>query len=75
MRIAPAEAATAVAATDAAAVRVASGGVAPLFVPAQARDQQHRVGWMRAGAALLEGGASEADIDTLLVDNPRRYFE
>ncbi|SMC43360.1 phosphotriesterase family protein [Janibacter indicus] len=25
--------------------------------------------------ALLEGGASEADIDTMLVDNPRRYFE
>ena len=25
--------------------------------------------------ALLEGGASEADIDTMLVDTPRRYFE
>ena len=25
--------------------------------------------------ALLEGGASQADIDTMLVDNPRRYFE
>ena len=25
--------------------------------------------------ALLEGGASQGDIDTMLVDNPRRYFE
>ena len=24
--------------------------------------------------ALLEGGASQGDIDTMLVDNPRRYF-